>query len=70
MAMRVLRIRRVMIAIGASDDQADEFVEALDDLATKEDVQSLLAKQLNRILIGQIAIAGVIISSVALLTQL
>ncbi len=42
----------------------------MDEFVTKEDVEALLAKQLNRTLIAQIAIAGVIIGAVALLTQL
>lgn len=74
MALRVLKIRRVMVSIGASDEQADEFVEAMDELVTKEDMHRAFAEQearlVNRMLTIQIAIAAVIIGAVALLTQL
>ena len=70
MAMRVLRIRRVLIGMGATDEQADEFVEAMDDLATKEDLAHLETRIVNRMLTIQIAISAVIIGAVALLTQL
>ena len=72
--MRVLKIRRVMIAVGATDEQADEFVEAMDDLATKEGMHRALSELetriINRVLIIQIGIAAVIIGAMALLTQL
>ena len=74
MAIRVLKIRRVMISIGASDEQADEFVEAMDDLVTKEDLARALSEMehrlLNRMLLAGIGLTGINIGAVALLTQL
>ena len=60
--MRVLKIRRVMIAVGATDEQADEFVEAMDDLVTKEDMHRALSeletRLINRMLMIQIGMGG------------
>lgn len=74
MALNPIRIRRSIVDIGANDAQADEFTEALsegfDDLATKEDLKALEERIVNRLLIGMIGIAAVIIGAVALLTQI
>lgn len=70
MVTKVLQLRRVLNGMGASDEQADDFVETMDELPTKEDIEALLAKQLNRILLAQIGIAGIIISAVALIVHL
>ena len=74
MAIRVLKIRRVMISIGASDEQADEFVEAMDDLVTKEDLIRSLSelehRLMHRVIILGIALTGLNIAAMALLTQL
>ena len=70
LAIRVLKIRRAVIAVGATDEQADEFAEAMDELPTKEVLDALLAKQLNRILLAQLGFAGVIVGAIASLTQL
>lgn len=70
MAMRVLKIRRVMISIGATDDQADEFVEALDDLVTKPDLDHLENRIIRQVLVVGILLTGLNIAAMALLTQL
>ena len=70
MALRAVRIRTVIRDIGASDEQADDFVEAMGELPTKENIAALLAKQLNRILVAQIGIAGIVIGAVAMILHL
>ncbi len=74
MALNPLRFRRSIADIGASAEQADEFTEALhegfEDLATKQDLEALEERIVNRLLISMIGIAAVIIGAVALLTQL
>lgn len=70
MAMRVLKIRRVMIGIGATDEQADEFVEAMDDLATKDDLDHQETRLVNRMLLIGMALTALNIAAMALLTQL
>ena len=74
MAMRVLKIRRVMIAVGATDEQADEFVEAMDDVATKDDVdrsnRELEHRLMNRVYMLGFLLTGINIGAMALLTQL
>ena len=74
MAMRALRLRRVLISIGASDDQADEFVNAIDELPSKPDLSRALAEMeqrlVNRMLPIGIGLSGLVIAAMALLTQL
>ena len=74
MAIRAVRIRRVVREIGTTDEQADEFVEAMDDYATKQDLLNALEAMehriVNRLLIALMATAALIIGAVALLTQL
>lgn len=74
MALNPLRIRRNLVSLGATDEQADEFTEAIQegftDLTTKKDLESLEERIVNRLLIAIIATAAVIIGAVALLTQL
>ena len=74
MAMRALRLRRVLISIGASDDQADEFVNAIDELPSKQDLGRALAEMeqrlVNRMLLIGIGLSGLVIAAMALLTQL
>ncbi len=74
MALNPLRIRRSIVDIGATSEQADEFTEAVhegfEDLATKQDLEALEERIVNRLLIAMIGIAAVIIGAVALLTQL
>ena len=74
MALNPIRIRRSIVDISANDAQADEFTEALsegfDDLTTKDDLNALEERIVNRLLIAMIAIAAVVIGAVALLTQL
>ena len=74
MALNPLRIRRTIVHIGATSEQADEFTEALQegftDLATKEDLEAQEHRIVNRLLIAMIGLTAVIIGAVALLTQL
>ena len=78
MALNPIRIRRSIVDLGATSEQADEFTEALkeghSDLVTKEDLRNELAaleqRIVNRLLIAMIGTAAVVIGAVALLTQL
>ena len=70
MAMWAIRLRRLMVGMGASDDQADEYVELMDGFVTTDYLDAQLAKLLNRILLAQIGVAGVIITAVALIVHL
>jgi hypothetical protein len=74
MALNPLRIRRSIVDMGATSEQADEFTEALQegfaDLATKQDLEALEHRIVNRLLLAMIGIAAIIIGAVALLTQL
>ena len=74
MALNPIRIRRSIVGIGASPEQADEFTEALSegfsDVATKQDLDALEHRVVNRLLIAMLGIAAVIIAATALLTQL
>lgn len=77
MALNPLRIRRSIIDIGATDDQAAEFTEGLQegfvDLVTKDDLlkalEALEHRIVNRLLLAMIGLSAVIIIGVvALLT--
>lgn len=70
MVTKVLQLRRVLNGMGASDEQADEFVEAMGDYATRGYLDMQLAKLYNRILLGELGIAGLIIGAVALIVHL
>ena len=78
MALNPIRIRRSIVDIGGTSEQADEFMEALregfEDLVTKEDLrlelQAMEQRIVNRLLLAMIGIAAANIGAVALLTQL
>ena len=78
MALNPLRIRRSFINLGATEDQADEATEALQEgfagLVTTKDLYTALDalehRIVNRLLLAMIGIAAIIIGAVALLTQL
>ena len=70
MVTKVLQLRRVLIGMGASNEQADEFVEATEDFVTKDYLDMQLAKLYNRILLGELGIAGLIIGAVAVIVHL
>ena len=74
MAFNPIRVRRSIVDIGATSEQADELTEALSegfsDLPTKQDLRALEERIVNRVLIALMATAALIIGAVALLTQL
>lgn len=78
MALNPLRIRRSIVDIGATDGQADEFTEALQEgfqgSVTKEDLARALSelehRLMNRVMLLGIALTGLNVAAMALLTQL
>ena len=74
MAMRALQIRRTLISIGATDDQADEFAEAMDEFVTKDHLDRALREQdhriMNRVMLFGMGLTSINIGATALLTQL
>ena len=78
MALNPIRIRRSIAAIGATPEQADEFTEALQegfrDLVTRDDLARALSelehRLMNRVMLFGIALTGLNIAAMALLTQL
>ena len=74
MAMRALKVRRTLISIGATDEQADEFAESMDEFVTKEDLNRALRelehRLMNRVMLFGITVTGLNIGATALLTQL
>ncbi len=78
MALNPLRIRRSVINLGATEDQADEATEALIEgfagLVTTEDLHAALGalehRIVNRLLLAMIGLSAVIIGSVALIVHL
>lgn len=74
MSLNVLRIRRAVVEMGASDEQADEFADALGGLVTAADMhqfgRNLEARIVNRILLAMIALTGINIGAVALIVHL
>ena len=70
MAMWAIRLRRLMVGMGASDDQADEYVELMDGFVTTDYLDAQLAKLFNRMLLAGIGLSGINITAMALLTQL
>lgn len=74
MSLNVLRIRRAAVEMGANDEQADEFADALGGLVTADDMHqfggNLEARIVNRILLAMIALTGINIGAVALIVHL
>ncbi len=74
MSLNLLRIRRTAVEMGATDAQADEFADSLSNLVTRDDLHrfgaNLETRIVNRILIVMIALTGINIAAVALITQL
>ncbi len=69
--MRGVKLRRVLRGMGATDDQSDEFIEAMDDFATKDylhqELQALESRLFNKIALAMIDVGGLIIGAVALI---
>lgn len=67
----ILRMRKVLRAIGASADQADEFADAMDSYPTKDDFQlrleAMFARQTNQLIFAMIAIVGLAVAIIAVL---
>lgn len=63
-------MRRALIGMGATDEQADEFVESMDDLLTKDYLAGELYTLQNQMLLAGIGLTGINIGAMALLTQL
>ena len=58
----ILRIRRVIRTLGATNDQADEFADAMADYPGRRELQLMLdemfSRWFNRIVFATIAIVG------------
>ena len=67
----ILRIRKVIRSIGANDDQADEFADAMNAYPTKDEFQqrldAMFAQQFNRIMFGIIVVVGLAVALIVAL---
>ena len=58
----ILRIRKVLRSIGANDDQADEFADAMGGYPTKDEfelrLEAMFQRWFNRIVFAVIAITA------------
>lgn len=67
----ILRIRKVLRSIGANDDQADDFADAMAAYPTKDDFQqrldTMFAQQFNRIMFGIIVVVGLAVAIITVL---
>ena len=69
--IRGVKLRRVLKGLRATDDQSEEFIEAMDDFATKdylyEELKALESRLFNKMVLAMIALGGVIIGALALI---
>ena len=69
--MRGVKLRRVLKGMGATDQQSDEFIDAMDDFATKDylhqELKALESRLFNKMLLAMIALGGVIIGAITLI---
>ena len=67
----ILRIRRVIHTLGATNDQADEFAEAMGDYPGRRELQLMLdemfSRWFNRIVFAFIAVAGLAVGIISLI---
>ena len=67
----ILRIRKVLRSIGASDEQSDEFADAMSSYPTKDEFQqrldAMFAQQFNRIMFGVIVVVSLAVGVIAAL---
>ena len=79
MAVNLLKLRRTAKDLGATDGQADEFAESFNDVTTRSDLKALRDELyqairdsehriVNRVILATMAVGGLIIGAVALLT--
>ena len=64
----MLRLRRVVKSLGADDERADEFVDAMDAYPTRresdERMEAMFNRFFTRMLLAMIVIAGIAIAIV------
>ena len=69
--MRGVKLRRVLKGLRATDDQSEEFIEAMDDFATKDylhqELKALEGRLFNKMVLALIALGGVIMGAIALI---
>ncbi len=67
----ILRIRKVLRSIGASDEHADEFADAMNGYPTKDEFQqrldAMFTQQFNRIMFGIIVVVSLAVGVIAVL---
>lgn len=70
----ILRIRQILRAIGASPDQADQFVDAMGSYPTRAEfelrLEAMFARQMVQIILAMITIVGLGVAILALLILL
>ncbi len=70
----ILRIRRVIRTIGATNDQADEFADAMDVYPTRREfemrMEAMYQRHFKEVLIAMIAVVGLGVAILALLIVL
>ena len=62
----ILRIRRVIRSLGATNDLADEFAEAMDSYPTRREfeqrLEGMFARQTNQLIFAIIVIVGLAVA--------
>ena len=65
----ILRIRKAVLSMGASTEQADEYADAMADYPGRRELQLMLdemfARWFNRIMFGMIVVAGLALAIAA-----
>jgi len=66
LATPILRIRKVLRSVGASDAEADEFADALDSYPSRREfelrLEAMFQRQFNRIMFMMIAVTGIAVA--------
>ncbi|MDE2744790.1 MAG: hypothetical protein OXI41_02225 [Chloroflexota bacterium] len=67
----ILRLRKVIRAIGGSDAQADEFADAMDSYPTRREfdqrLEAMFARQTNQLIFAIIVIVGLAVAIIVAL---
>ncbi len=70
----ILRIRRVIRTLGATNDQADDFADAMDGYPTRREfemrMEAMYQRHFKEVLIAMITIVGLGVAILALLIVL
>ncbi|MYD53780.1 MAG: hypothetical protein F4Y11_11620 [Chloroflexi bacterium] len=67
----ILRLRKVIRAIGGSDAQADEFADAMDGYPTRREfdqrLEAMFARQTNQLIFAIIVVVGLAVAIIVAL---